>query len=697
METTTAGRQTTEETTILSKVARATIDFESRSACSLRKSGSWRYSLDPTTEVLCLGFRLPYWEKSDTELWHPAFPQLGIPESAERLEELFYWILDGGLVEAHNAFFERAIWTNIVLPRHGFPAIPSLQWRDSATKAAAHALPRALDDAGEALHLSIRKDTAGHKLMMKLSKPRKPRKKEREAGVTGLLWWESQELFEQLWAYCRQDVLAEEAVSRVLPDLNPLETQIYLMDQTVNQRGFRLDRAAITSARRLIESETKILNQQLAEVTQGKVTVATQRAKLLKWLEDDQGVVLPNTQKSTLDEYLTAQEGEETVPWLTLTPAAQQALTILRALGQSSTAKYETMQQWINPDDRVRGGLLFHGAATGRWSGQGVQPHNFPKGKIKNMEEVWQVLKQENREAIAEKYGSVMTALSHALRGTIVASPGKLLYVADYAAIEARIVLWLAKDEDALDIFRSGGDIYCEMASEIYQKPINKKDHPDERALGKIAILGLGYQMGVLKFVATAASYGITIDDVMAEEVVSAYRNKFWRVKKMWWDQEEAACEAVSLSGEVILCGRVKWYVHGNFLYCELPSGRCLAYPEPEIRERETPWGEMKAALTFKGVNTLNHKWQRQTTYGGMLVENITQAVARDLMAEAMLRCEQSGIYEPILSVHDEIIAEANKHLGNVSEFEQLVACCPPWATGLPVATEAWRGERYRK
>src|ERR1039457_6517398 len=196
---------------------RLVIDFESRSACSLRKCGAWKYSCDPSTEILCLGYRLPSWPEGRVELWHPAFPHLDIPESnaSEALYELLEWISAGGLVEAHNAWFERCLWKNVLRPSYAFSEIPDKQWRCSAAKAASHALPRSLEDAVDALGLEEHKDAAGHKLMLKLSKPRKPRKKEREAGVTGLLWWETEELFEQLWKYCIQDVLARSEERRV--------------------------------------------------------------------------------------------------------------------------------------------------------------------------------------------------------------------------------------------------------------------------------------------------------------------------------------------------------------------------------------------------------------------------------------------------------------------------------------------------
>ena len=363
----------------------ARIDFESRSACSLKLCGSWRYSLDPSTEVLCLAYRLPYWDAGRVDLWAPAFPQCGLAETFDpSLGEMFDWIEARLLVEAHNAFFERGIWQNIMMPKSGWPPILGAQWRCSAAKVAAHALPRSLDDASAALGLRIRKDLVGAKVMMKMNKPRKPRKAEREAGVTGLLWWETADLFQQLFAYCRQDVLTEEAVSRALPDLSDDEQALYALDQTINERGFRLDRIGIHSALRLIEEESTRLNGELARLTGGAVTKATQRAKLSRWLQGE-GLYLADTQAATLDAYL-APESQTPLPG-----ATRRALEILRALGRSSTAKYEAMANHICPDDRVRGGLLFHGASTGRWTGSGIQPHNLPKGVIKgfSMEQVW--------------------------------------------------------------------------------------------------------------------------------------------------------------------------------------------------------------------------------------------------------------------------------------------------------------------
>jgi len=266
------------------------------------------------------------------------------------------------------------------------------------------------------------------------------------------------------------------------------------------------------------------------------------------------------------------------------------------------------------------------------------------------------------------------------------------------------------------------------MASDIYGRPITKADEA-ERQLGKAAILGLGYQMGPSKFVATAATYGIElIEDVhcavcghpsgnhrkmdrdhwfeykegeeglmTAVKVVKTYREKYWRVKQMWQEVEDAAIEATENPNTIIDAGKVTFCFEDGFLFCRLPSGRCLAYPEPEVHMATTSWGALKKQLTFMTTSQYTHQWCRESTYGGKLVENIDQAISRDLLAAAMWRAEKSGTYKPVLSVHDEIIAEALLGAGSVEGFNALMAKCPDWATNCPVEAEGWAGPRYRK
>lgn len=693
-------------------VPKAIVDFESRSACSIKNSGSWKYSLDPTTQILCLAFHLPKYQPEQVHLWHPAFPALGIAEEGQdALAHLFDWILYEGLVEAHNAWFERGIWTNICVPKLGWPVIQSGQWRCSAAKAAAYALPRGLEDATKALKLSIQKDTEGEKAMKKMMKPRKPRKAERETWLRDhasvadmpLLWWESTELLTTVCSYCQQDVRAEKALSDSLDDLSLQETQIYLLDQEINQRGFGLDSEAIERALELIAEEERTLLQEFRAITKGYPESPKQRAHLMLWLES-RGLKIPNTQKATIDEYLQSYQLQDEAA----DPELKRVLEILRQLGASSTAKYQKMQDWQCPDGRAHGGMLYHGASTGRWSGSGIQPHNFPKGEVKlvtkDMEAAWDTLLHKTKHEIQTDFqASVMASLSSALRGAIVPRLGHQLFVADYAGIEARVLFWLAQDEDALGMFHRNKDIYCSMAQSIYGYACNKLEHPAERAIGKIAVLGLGYQMGVGKFVDTAAAGGVTIDEEFSQQVVDAYRTRFHRVKSMWYAQERAAIEATQEAGLDIVEGRMRWERQidrkrkTDFLFCYLPSGRRLAYANPQVKAQENRWGTVKDTLSFQAVNPTTKQWQRQTTYGGMIVENETQAVARDIMAEALLRCSESKVYTPVLSVHDEIVSEAHPLLGDIQEFESLLTVLPDWASGCPVAAEGFVGLRYRK
>lgn len=715
---------------------KATIDFETRSACSIKDCGSWRYSLDPTTEVMCLAFRLPHWEHGRTALWHPAFERFGIPEAdCPELDELFDWIRDGKLVEAHNAWFERGIWTNICVPKLNWPAIGHRQWRCSAAKAAAYSLPRSLEGCSQALYLSTLKDLEGAKVMKKMAKPRKPKvaevkawlfagplahldKNQRkslvnlltpnddgiyevqstwddgkfhvETYILPLHWHESAEMLDTLFAYCRKDVLAEEAVSDRLRDLSPSETEMYLMDQAINERGFQIDQQAVTSALGVVNGIYTELNAELVTLTEGRVEKATQRARMIAWF-NDAGLPLTDTQGATLDSWLLRRD---------LTTKVRRGLELVRALGRSSTAKFVAAQNWVNPATwRVHGGLLYHGAGTGRWSGAGLQPHNFPRGSIKDMEMAWEIIKTEDTGLMEMLYDDVMTLLSHALRGMIVPTPGRKLMVADYAAIEARVVLWLAGDEEALDVFRRKECIYMAMATEIYGRPITDKvKQADERQMGKQAVLGLGYQMGAKKFRNTLAEkWNIFIEEEFAEAIVNAYRAKFWRVKRMWNAQEAAAIAAARTPGRSVKCGKVTWVAGYGFLHCVLPSGRMLGYCDAKVVKKKTPWGEERDVLIYKGVDPYTKKWVWTDTYGGMLVENITQAIARDLMADAMLRCQQHGVYDVILSVHDELIAEADEGKGSVEEFEALMAQTESWAEGCPVAAEGWTGYRYRK
>jgi hypothetical protein len=337
-------------------------------------------------------------------------------------------------------------------------------------------------------------------------------------------------------------------------------------------------------------------------------------------------------------------------------------------------------------------------------SGKGVQLHNLPRPSTtpEGLEIARSLVTQGALDALLFLFESPMAVLSDLIRSCIIATPGRQLYVADYAAIEARVLAWLAGQLDLLKLFAAGEDVYLDMASAIYRIPaasMNKKTHPDERQLGKTAILGLGFGMGSVKFKDTCELQSIPITGDKAEEVKNIYRTKNNKIVQFWYDLEAAARACVNGGpGTIKRVGYIRYEMKKGFLVCHLPSNRTLWYAALRIGLfKRDDWDEPKEnCLTFMGVNSVTRKWERQDTYGGKLCENVTQAVARDLLAEGMLRVEDAG-YEMICSVHDELISEADMEHGSVEEFEGLMSTLPDWAKGCPVAAEGYRAERYRK
>lgn len=752
--------------------AKSTADFESRSACNLRKHGAYLYSQHPTTEVMCLSYKLP--GETTIRRWHMAHPQHLIGESLPP-EELFAFILAGGLVEAHNAFFEKCVWRFMMMAHYGWPEVPLEQWRCSAAKASAASLPRDLDGACKAMRLPIVKDMVGNALMKKMCKPRKALKAEivawmEEKGLSGdyrklrakfdedvgYLWHEKEEDLYRLWDYCDTDVLAEEALSEAVPDLIQSELAVWQMDQIMNMRGAKFDLDLAEAALEMATLWKKRLNTEL-EVMTG-ISSGTKRADVKKWLLDNEDLDIPDTKADTLEWYIEREP---------ISGRARRVMEITTDVNRTSTRKYQTMlDKAAKGDWRVRDLLMYHGAGTGRWSGKGVQVHNFPARDliVKDFEEACAAIKSRNLDWCIALFGDVMKLLSHALRGAIISEQRRDLMVADYSAIEARCVLWEAGAKPALEVFLRGEDIYCDMATGIYGYKVIKGVHKAERQFGKQAILGLGYGMGFVTFLLTCRKYKIffTKADVLrimgAEQLekyegwvrnylcldaapismdpeqarkyankrrqaaktrrrlvdaredpakivhelalmkytVDVYRNRYGEVKQLWKDQEAAAIQAVQ-TGKCVKSGVVSWYVEDGWLNCELPSGRCMRYRDPEIKLMATSWGEKKPALRYMSVNGVTRKWERTATYGGKIVENITQAIARDIMANAMMLAHEGGIYDTTMSVHDELICEVDENEGSLEDFEELMSSIPPWAYGCPITAEAERYKRYRK
>lgn len=719
-------------------IKRVTKDFETRSMVDLKKAGAYKYSLDPSTKPTCLAFKIV----GEPTVYFLDYHAINRPwkEQPAKLRDLWTrLILEGYQMSAHNSFFERCIYDNILVRRYGWPAIPPRQRRCTAAKAAAASLPRKLEEVGAVLKLHTQKDKAGYVAMMATCKPtreynawvkaraevaagkRVGLKKQMIAAADAppvfIEPWTHPETFDTLYRYCKIDVRTEELVDLALPDLIPSEQEIWFQNQMLNWRGLHIDIPTVQKITTIMEAESKVKLKDLDTLTMGLITKPGAVKSILEFLALE-GVELPNLRKQTVEDALAG---------FGLSDDMRELLEIRKALSMASTKKYHGFLARANEDHRVRDILLYHGASTGRDTGTGVQPHNFPRGLIKMskdrpyaaVENVIELDKDMLHLLYGESLGILFSAL---LRNMIIPSPGHELFVADFSKVEVAVLWWLAGNEPGLKILRSDLDPYKYQAAANTGKPyIAISDEGDDRQLGKAQILGCGFGMGAPKFQKTAWDmYRLKLTLKQSREAVKSYREANEAVPDLWKAYEQAAIETVRRGG-VRTAGRCKfiydprkYYGGVRFLWVELPSGRRLAYADPhlawrvrqyEVIETDPKTGEdilvMKTSnpmetLEFWGVNSKTKKWALERTWGGTLAENITQATARDLMMPGMVRLEKRG-YRGLLMVHDEGITEKKINEGSVDEFVDILCEVPPWATDMPISAKGWSGPRYRK
>ncbi len=647
------------------------LDFETRSEVDIWKVGAWNYSVHPSTEILCMALAMG-----------EGFVNIYEGNLANTQPHMLLKYMDNTWVfHAHYSMFENYIWHNILVKRYGWPVIPLRQWRCTAALAAAHALPRALDKAALALDLSEKKDMEGKRTMLKMCKPRKATKNNKAK------WHGGEEDFQKLYDYCINDVEVERAIENKLPQLSQHELEVWRLDQIINTRGIQVDVEAVDAALYLIEKYTTECNEEIKKITGGYLEKVSQRTRVLTWLKR-QGVEMKSYTKDAVVEALRKY----------MPPHIKRVLEIRQQTGRTSTAKYEAIKNATTENSRVKDMFVYHGASTGRWAGKIVQLHNLPRGSIKDTETCIEVMKTRDLELFKFLYSNPMEAFSSCVRGMFIAAPGKDLLVADFASIEARVLAWVAGEEKALEYFRKKEDSYVKMAEHIFK---TDEVSSNMRFVGKQAVLGCGYGMGAKRFRETCAALGQKVSEELAKTAVDTFRLRNRNITELWRKTEEAALDAVRYGKEFfsynkINAAKVHWKKEKDFLYCTLPSGRKLAYQHPKI-ERVEKFGRTVDQLTFMGIG-LNKQWIRQSTWGGTLVENIIQAISRDLLVDAMLRCEKAG-YKVVLHVHDEIVAEVDKRFSilMLDNFLNSITTLPKWAEGCPVEAEGWRGKRYKK
>lgn len=590
-------------------------------------------------------------------------------------------ILEDVIIEAHNVEFERCIWTNIMELMYGWPSVPFTSWRCTAARAAAMSLPRDLASTGKALSLATVKDEEGKRIMMKLSRPRKPTK------TNPAIWHEDPEDLRKLYEYCKDDVRAEQAISES-PNVYPLsrkELGVWLYDQKINSRGIPVDMESVKACTALISKWAAKLDRNIEKVTHGAAT-GLQVGKLKAWIES-RGVVMPSLDKEAVRDALKLPNLPQDV---------KSVLIWRQSLSKASTAKLKAIALSVSRDNRVRGTMLYHGAGPGRWAGRRLQPQNLPRNK-KGIDQdlALELIRAGDIDALVKRFGDPMSTVSQCIRALIKAPDGRKFFGGDFSKIELVILVWMVKQLDVLKMLRQGEDVYVWQAASIFDKPEWDIDEL-ERDIGKRGVLGCGYGCGPLTFKAMVKKEADKeISEELSEKTVETYRKKFPKVTRFWCRVEEAVMRVVR-TGRAERVGHIVWGMKNEYLHCTLPSGRMLSYYKPEIRKTRRPWGEIKDSITYMGMDSYSRKWKRESTYGGKLTENIVQAIARDVLAEAIVRAEKKG-YKVVVHVHDEILSEVDESFGSKEEFEAVMSQVPAWAGDCPIKVEAWEGQRYKK
>ena len=636
------------------------IDIETYSEASLSSTGVYRYAADPSFTILLFAYSVDAGPVRIVDL-----------AQGEHLPAEVEAALSDPAVEkwAFNAQFER-----VCLSAYLGERLNPRGWYCSMVWATYAGIPLNLAGVAQALHLETEKMTEGKDLIRKFSQPCKATKS--NGGRTRNLPEHAPEDWVTFKAYCVRDVEVERAIaSRLTPLPMPsFEWENYWRDQRFNDMGVGID---VELASKAVEADLEIKEALYTQMRHWTGVENPQSVtQLLGWLQEH-GAHLPSLAKADVASALEEADG-----------SVADVLAARLEIAKSSVKKYEKMLDCVCPDGRAHGLLQFMGAGrTGRWAGRLVQVQNLPRQTFSDLEEAAALVKAGQADMLGPLWGSAPNVLSELIRAAFVAAPGSRFLVADFSAIEARVIAWLAGEQWVLDLFKNGGDIYCETGSRMFGQEVKK--HSPLRQRAKVAVLACGYQGGVGALKAMGGEKLGLGEDEMAS-IVDAWRKANPRIAQMWWDVNRAALEAIK-NGTSQMVGRIKVYQKLGALVIALPSGRELIYPSPRVGENRFG-GE---SITFMGLG-LNRKWGRIETYGGKLVENIVQATARDVLAHSMATLEAAG-YPTVMHVHDEVITEVPYGHGSVEELCTLMSRGPKWSKGLPLAAEGFESTYYKK
>ena len=651
------------------------IDIETRSSADIGKTGLYRYAQDKDFGILLFAYKLDEDPVKIVDL-----------EMGEKIpDQILKCMSDPSVTKhAYNAAFE---W--YCLNRAGYHT-PLAQWKCTMIHGLYCGYTAGLDATGKAIGLPQDKQklTTGKALIRYFCVPCKPTKS--NGGRTWNLPRHAPEKWKLFKEYCVQDVVTESEILKRLSAFPVPETEerLWQMDVRMNAFGVRVDTGLITGALMIDGISTQELTDEAVEIT--GLSNPNSTGQLLQWLTE-QGVQMGNLQKATVEETLTREALPKTV---------RRILEIRQQLGKTSVRKYTAMQTAKCEDDRIRGLTQFYGAnRTGRWAGRLVQLQNLPRNYLKTLDYARNLVKAQNYEGVRLLYGNVPDTLSQLIRTAFIPSEGHKFVVADFSAIEARVIAWLAGEQWVNEVFATHGKIYEATASQMFHVPIERivKGNPEYslRQKGKVATLALGYQGGTSALIAMGAlNMGLTEEEL--PDIVTRWRNANPRIRDLWYAVEETALAAMTTAEPQAMRGLI-FRLEGDLLYgqsfltVQLPSGRKLFYPKPFLQENR--FGKM--AIHYYTVGQQTRKWEVDSTYGGKMTENIVQAIARDCLAETLRRISHLSL-QVVFHVHDEVIIDAPMDV-TVDQICSLMAEPISWAPGLILKGAGFESSYYMK
>ena len=642
-------------------------DIETFSDVDLIRCGVYKYADSPNFEMLLFAYAV---DDGDVHI-------IDIAGGEELPEKIIQAIKSDTVVKtAYNAQFERVCLSRYLKLPDGEYLNPQ-SWYCTAVQAAELALPLSLADVGSVLGLERQKMTEGKELIKYFCVPCKPTKSNgnctRNRPCHDINKWET---FKK---YCMRDVDVERQIADKLKmyPISDEEHRLYVLDQIINDRGVLVDSELAEQAVKLNSIQTAVAVEQAYMIT--GLENPNSVTQLKQWLKE-RGVEIESLSKKSVKSLADETDGD-----------VSEMLKLRLLMAKTSVKKYEAVIRSVCSDNRVHGMMRFCGAnRTGRWSGNILQPQNLPQNHLPDLTLARDIVKDGDFEMLDMMFGNVPNVLSELIRTVLIPKPNHRFIVADFSAIEARVLAWIAGEQWRIDTFKNGGDIYCASASKMFKVPVEKHGVNGElRQKGKISELACGYggSVGALKNMG-AVEMGVQENELQG--LINDWRNANPHIVRFWYEVGNAAMKAIKEKTTVPL-GKLVFAYERGILFIRLPSGRRLSYIKPRIGTNRFG-GD---SITYMGINSAK-KWDRLETFGGKLTENIVQGTARDLLANALINAANAG-YDTVFHVHDEIICEVPNGYGSVDELCKLMCIKPEWADGLPLNADGFECEYYKK